>query len=74
MELVCNVIFCAFCYYHLLFPQYSLVLSQPVSKDAVQLVFDDIIVLFKIFNFVSTVLSIFVTFLCIFCAKTVLDF
>ena len=44
-----------------------------MSKDAVEL-FDEIIVLSKILNFVSTLLPIFVAFLYIFCAKTVLDF
>ena len=44
-----------------------------MSKDAVEL-FDEIVVLPKILNFVSTLLPIFVVFLYIFCAKTVLDF
>ena len=57
----------------LLFLQYSLVLPQPMFKDAVEL-FDEIVVLSKILNFVSTLLPIFVVFLYIFCAKTVLDF
>ena len=55
------------------FLQCSLVLPQPVSKDAVEL-FDEIVVLSKILNFVSTLLPIFIVFLYIICAKTVLDF
>ena len=73
MELVCSIIFCAFCYHLLLFPQCSLVLPQPVSKNAVKL-FDDIFVLLKILNFVAKLLPIFVIFLYIFSAKTMLDF
>ena len=45
-------------------------LPQPVSKDAVEL-FDEIVVLSKILNFVSTLLPIFAVFLYIFCTKTV---
>ena len=43
-----------------------------MSKDAIKL-FDDIVVLFKILTFISTLLLIFVIFLYIFCAQTVLD-
>ena len=67
MHFVVNINFAS------VFLQCSLVLPQPVSKDAVEL-FDEIVVLSKILNFVSTLLPIFVVFLYIFCAKTVLDF
>ena len=75
MQLVCTVIFCAFCCYHwLLFPQCSLVLSQSVSKDAVKL-FDDIVVHFTILTlFLYFCQSGLVIFLYIFCAKTMLDY
>ena len=71
MELVCSVIFCAFCCYHLLlFPQCSLVLLQPVSKDVVKL-FDDV-VFFKILACFYIVANL-CHMMCISCAKAMFD-
>ena len=59
-------------YYHLLpYPQCSLVLPQPVSKDAVEL-FAEIVVLLEILIIVSILLPIFVVFQFTFCANTML--